>query len=166
MILVAKPSNVVVYLSAETIDERTNWVEALRTAIPKARKKLKVRYKSERPRLRQKTWSFLSLRRSPLNAWLASVPTLYLARNAHFSASTRPSPTPRTLLLTAFASPCPPLAPTVLKLGAHCLGMLKTLLELGLTALTAFGLPARAYPHCCLPFLWHPHGTHNAHAHT
>ena len=42
-ILVAKPSNVVVYLSAETIDERTNWVEALRAAIPKARKKMKVR---------------------------------------------------------------------------------------------------------------------------
>ena len=61
-LLVAKPSNVVVYLSAETIEERTHWVDALRTAIPKARKKLKVRYKSERMRLRQKDVGLFSFR--------------------------------------------------------------------------------------------------------
>jgi hypothetical protein len=42
-VLAAKPRGVEVFMSADTFDERANWVEALRKAIPRARKKMKVR---------------------------------------------------------------------------------------------------------------------------
>lgn len=45
-VLTSKARSVDVFLSAETFEERAHWVDALRKAMPKARRKLKVRCES------------------------------------------------------------------------------------------------------------------------